>query len=238
MKKIGSVLLFIFLWMIVLIGLFNFIIMPAYTRQGEELQLPDVTLMPLDSAILVLKQADLNPIVDDSTFDDEVEKGRIVVQKPLPFSKVKKYRNVYLTISRGPRISTLPDFTGLTIRETRLRLQSLGLREGWIHYQITSEYPEGVVFKQIPKAGTKFSPGEKINFYVSLGQSKENVRLPDFVGMTLIAAKNKLKEMRVRNIRIVYEKRGDLLPGTVIKQNPPKGTPLIEVKQVELTISQ
>jgi serine/threonine-protein kinase len=225
-------------WGIIILGILNFVIMPMYTRQGEELQLPDVTLMTVDSAVMVLQEANLTPIVDDSTFDDEVEKGRVIVQKPLPFSKVKKYRNVYLTISRGPRVSILPDFTGLTIRETRLRLQNLGLKEGWIHYQVTKEYPEGVVFKQVPKAGTRFTPGEKVNFYVSLGQSKENVRLPDLVGMSLIAAKNKLKELKIRNIRIIYEKREDLLPGTVIKQNPRKGTPLIEVKQVELTISQ
>lgn len=238
MKKWFYILFFVLIWALFLLLIMNFFVMPWYTRQGEELQMPDVTLMPLDSAEMVLADVGLHPVLEDSIYDDEIEKGKVVLQKPTPFSKVKKNRNVYLTISRGPKISLMPNFKGMTLRDARLKLQSIGLKEGWIQYKITDDYPEGVIFDQIPKPGERFSNLQTVNFYVSLGQNKKNIRLPKLVGMSLVAAKNKLLELKIRNIRIIYQKTENLLPGTIIEQSPPPNTPIIEVKEVQLTVSQ
>ncbi|GAB4179148.1 MAG: hypothetical protein Kow00108_15070 [Calditrichia bacterium] len=238
MKKIAIYTTSFVILTLVTILIFNFIIMPLYTRQGDEMQMPDVTLMPLDSAMLVLQEADLNPVLADSVYDNEIDKGRIMIQKPHPFSRVKRGRNVYLTISRGPQVNTLPDFRGMTIREARLQLQSLNLQEGWVSYKNNDKYPEGVIYEQRPEPGSGFTIGEKVNFFVSLGSQRENIRLPKFIGKTMVAARNKLLELKIRNIKIVYEKKDNLLPGTVIDQRPAPGTPIIEVKEVTLTISQ
>lgn len=221
----------------ILIMVVNFIVMPMYTRVGAEFELPDVTLMTRDSARMVLEKMDLIYVEDDSVYDNNVEQGRIVSQKPAPFTRVKKNRRVYLTLSRGPKINTVPDFRGVSLRDVRYRLSNLGLKEGWVRYEQNDEYPEGVIFEQSPPPGSKIVYGQKINFYVSLGGSRENIRLPQLVGMSLVAAERVLHELKIMNIRIVYEKREDLLPGTVIDQFPSKGTPLLEVSEVKLVIS-
>lgn len=221
-----------------LIIIFDQVIMPVYTRHGDAFILPDVTLMDKKEAIKKLESINVFPVLKDSIFDENIERGKVVQQTPLPFSKVKEDRKIYLVISQGAQIKLMPDFRGLTIREVRLQLQDLALQEGNIKYKENSEYPEGVVFQQLPEPGNSFSPGSSINFHVSLGEGAHNKRLPKLVGLSLMEAKKKLNVLKILNIKIESEKNESLLPGTVTKQSPAKGTPVLEINEVVITISK
>ncbi len=238
MKKILRLLLYGITVILFLTLLFDQVIMPVYTRHGDEFVLPDVTMTDKESAIRKLENSHLIPVIKDSIFDENVERGKVILQNPLPFSKVKKNRKIYLTVSRGSQIKSMPDFRGLTIREVRFQLQELLLEEGNIRYKETANYPEGVVFEQDPQPGESFSPGSSINFTVSLGVGSKNKRIPDLVGLNLVEARKKLKELQILNIKVESERDSTLLPGTVIRQSPRKGTPVLEVKEVTITVSK
>ena len=227
----GAVILF-------LIILFDQLIMPMYTRHGDSFVLPDITLMDKKEAFEKLDDIDVTPVWKDSIYDENIETGKVIQQTPLPFSKVKKGRKIYLITSRGPQIKLMPDFRGFTIREVRLQLQDLALQEGRIQYKENSEFPEGVVFGQNPDPGNSFSPGATISFQISLGTGTQNKRLPQLVGLSLMEAKKKLSALKILNIKIESEKNESLLPGTVIKQTPAKGTPVLEINEVLITISK
>ncbi len=85
--------------------------MKSYTKHGTSLSVPNFVGMDVDAAMRVSKKDKLNLLViDSSTYNPKVEGGVILAQSPIPDSKVKEERSIYLTISKSiPNDVVLPD---------------------------------------------------------------------------------------------------------------------------------
>ena len=105
----------------------------------------------------------------------------------------------------------------------------------------SNTYPEGVVFDQSPSSVSLVKRGRTVFLSVSLGEHSKS--LPDFRGYTLFDLADFLDKTYI-NTKIpytfetpIYEFNDTVEKGRIIKQDPPDGTPLREVKKVKLWIS-
>ncbi len=223
---------------VLIVLLFNDLIMPWYVRLGQEYELPDVVSMPVDQARDSLARAGFQLMIKDSVYDENFPPGTITEQQPAAYSKVKKGRHVYVTVSIGEKPIIMPNLFFKSPREAELILKAHGLQLGNLYYEYSDLALQDVVIGQSFPQGQKVKPGTKIDLTVSLGPMPKQKVVPDLIGKSLDAAKKQLQLLGVKNIRVEYEFKENILPETVIGQDVKKGTPIDQVQSITLTVSQ
>ncbi len=233
-----SILGLILISFVVVILLFDKVIMPWYVRLGDESELPDVVTMKVEEAKKVLQEKGFGVVIADSVYDENFEPGTVVEQNPVPFSKVKKGRHVYLTISIGEKPIKMPNLFFKSPREAELILKANGLKLGSIYYEYSDLALENVVIGQSFPQGQPVKKGTKIDLTISLGPFPQKKLMPDLVGKSLSMAKRQLQLLGITNVIYEYETRQDILPETIINQSVKPGTPVKEIKSLKLVISR
>ncbi len=227
-----------FLAFILIILLFNDVIMPWYVRLGQEYELPDVVSMKVNQARDTLKTAGFQLVIKDSVYDENYAPGIIAEQMPAAYSKVKKGRHVYVTISNGEKPIIMPNLFFKSPREAELILKANGLKTGNTYYKYSDLALENVVIGQSFPQGQKVKRGTTIDLTISLGPMPKKKVVPDIVGKSLDAAKKQLQLLGVKNIQIEYEYKENILPETVLAQSVKEGTPVEQVESIKLIVSQ
>lgn len=138
----------------------------------------------------------------------------------------------WFAFHRGEGKRTVPAVTGMPIAAAVNTLQNRGLK-----VQISSEiHPgrPGLVFAEVPPAGSRVVKGSKVQLRVSRGPG--TVAVPNAVGLTdatardrLVAAGFKVTETRVFS----QEKAGD-----VVSQTPPAGSKAAKGSTVAIKVSK
>ncbi len=100
-----------------------------FTRHGEQVTVPEIEKMDIGRAEDALDDADLYMQVTDSVWRSGAQPGVVLSQDPLPGTKVKEGRVVYVTVSafRAPMRNLKPTLAGSDIKTVRRMLQSLGM---------------------------------------------------------------------------------------------------------------
>ena len=188
---------------LILIGyaVFNYIVMPSYTRQAEIIEVPDVQLMQIGEAESNLDRQDLryNRVV--KRFDEEYPRDAVISQDPAPGDRVKPGRTVYLTVNSGriPRIK-VPTFTELSLRQARARIAAIGLNLGSTIEDTMPSPFENTVTRQKPEAGDSVLPNSAITLWISKGLSSEIMVVPNLDQANLGDAEAMLNEKRLRMV--------------------------------------
>lgn len=115
--------------------LLSFRFLKSYTRYGEALVLPDFSGMTLQELEEYRYNDVFDFVVNDSVFANELRPGSIVMHYPSPHSKVKRDRNVYITIvALNPEMTIMPDLKDLTVRQAVTILKNRDLTIGRLIY--------------------------------------------------------------------------------------------------------
>jgi serine/threonine-protein kinase len=133
-----------------------------FVSQGPQpIKVPDVRNMPLEKATSVLTQAGFGVQTKDA-FDDKVAKGKVVSQTPTAGQMAPKGSNILLVVSKGPQLFSVPDVTGMSVKDAENTLQQAGFQS-----RIYS-FPGGPgrVLRQDPGAGSKKPHGTTVTLYV------------------------------------------------------------------------
>ncbi len=222
---------------VVFLFLMDAVIMPLYTKHGQEYELPDVTDKPLQEGLETLKADGFTPIIKDSIYDEQFAPGAIIQQNPLPFSQVKKGRRVYLVVSIGEKPRYIPRLIGLTPQDAEFRLREEGFKLNKTIYEFSDFYPRGVVFNQSIPAGEAAERNQNVNITVSLGPAPTSLEVPNLVGKSLESAKKELDAVGVRLGRVKYTYRSNLVPGTVLNQSISPGHSVVKADSINLLVS-
>jgi beta-lactam-binding protein with PASTA domain len=159
-----------------------------YTDHGNELLVPDftgLTIMQIDSAGFT---DDYDFYVIDSLYDDDNIKGAVVIQNPLPGTKVKKGRNIYFTIvASTPEMVIMPDLKDLTLRQAINILESSNLSTGKLIYQ--PSFDKNAVLEQFFGKDTIFPgdtliKGSVIDLVIGSGDRNYRIPVPFLIGLT------------------------------------------------------
>jgi serine/threonine-protein kinase len=215
----------------------DFIIMPWYTKHGEEYELPDVTDRKVEEAMQILEQADFKPLIQDSVFDEQFSPGSVIQQNPTPYSLVKKGRRVYLIVSIGEKPRYVPQLIGLTPQDAEFRLKEQALKLNQVFYEFSDFYPRGVVISQSIPSGEKVKKNRRVNITVSLGVAPTSLEIPNLVGKSLDTAEKELEAIDVRIGTVKYAYRPKLVPGTILRQSITPGSSAVNVDSLNLLVS-
>ena len=202
--------------------------MNFYTRHGQARPVPDFFGLTMEQTIKLAKKSRLRFQVIDSIYTTAVPRGCIAEQNPKPGFKVKKWRNIVLTINAfHPEMVAMPNLIDLPKRQAILLIESSGLEIGILKYRpdlsvdvVIDQLYNG---KNIPE-GDSLQKGSVIDLVLGKGLSNQRTPVPDLLGMRLDPAKNKILVSSLNLGTYVYDNTiingPDTLNAFVYKQNP------------------
>lgn len=211
--------------LIVAVMLLDKVIMPFYVKGGEIVAVPNVTGKSFEEAARILREAGLVAKQGYELYDPKKKLGAVLSQNPLPNSKVKAGRSVYLSVNTARRENIpLPDFKGRTLTDAKLTLERLNLRLGKVEVvPVTKSEDDGVILSQSITPGTSVGPESVIGFKVGQLPSDGGVHqgvVPDVVQKTLSEAEAMIVTAGFTIGTIRYRYSASLVPNTVISQLP------------------
>jgi len=221
---------------IVIVLLLNNVVFPWYVS-SPQITVPSVKGLKETEAIKLLKDHDLDPVLGDTTYDARYAKGSVILQKPPAGEIVKEGRRVYLFISGGEPVVYVPNLKGRSVRDAKLTLERIGLKLGLIQ-EIPSSNPKNMIFDQEFAEGTKVKKGSSVGTYISVGEGKGNVTVPDLIGKSLAEAETILADSTLKVGKINYQRSFSLLPNTVLDQYPSKGNKVNPGDAVDLFVTK
>ncbi|MES2304479.1 MAG: PASTA domain-containing protein [Gemmatimonadota bacterium] len=191
-------------------------------------------LRGLDSTAAIAKLAELGlrgRVADDIT-DPLVAPGQVSWQSPAPETVLPADAVVRLGVSSGRPPIVIPDLVDLPIDLARTVVAAAGLVVGSVD-TVTEATEYGTVVRQSPSAGLPGTPQRPVDLTVSRGAA--SVRVPELVGLTLIAARDRLA---AQGLRVgVIDQRFEGKAGSVLAQSPAPGELVTKESGVNLTIS-
>ena len=170
-------------------------------------------------------------------YHDEIEKGRIIRQEPIPGSRVEKGAKITVILSLGQEMENIfmEELRGQDIASALRFLEGQGMNPLPFE-EFSDEYAVGQVIRTNPVAGTPLINGQKIEVYYSSGPMILKEKMPDVVGLNYATAMKRLDDLGFDNVGI-KRKESDEPKDTVIAQSIPRYTETDTTERIELTIS-
>jgi beta-lactam-binding protein with PASTA domain len=226
--------------MFILLGFFmNWIVMPLYTHRGAEDELPDVTELSFNEAKELLESRGFQIIMDRQIYNSTYPESTVVLQNPEPYTRVKKGRRIYVTLSAGVRMIPVPQIVGSSERDASFILRQAGLQLGEVFYEFDNYYPSGVVCRQVFQEGTEVEEQTAVDIAVSLGgRLPDRFEVPEIVGKSLETAKKIIRQAGLQVGFISYEVERSLIPDTVIGQSIEPGEDVRQGQPIDLVVSR
>lgn len=196
---------------------------------------PYVVGLTMDKARAALDQSELLLVATDESEDTTAPAGQIVLQRPLPGSKLPPGEAVNVVISRPPVLVKVPRVVGQPVGEARRRLENAHLIVGSVVEQAHSSLGVGMVISQSVPEDTEVRAGTGLELRVSKGT--ETVTVPAVVGKYLSKAKNLLTEAGLTPGKIRYTTDDDRSPGVVLGQEPAAQKTLGKGSAVDLVVN-
>jgi len=183
--------------------------MNLYTRHGQSRPVPDFVGLTVEQTQRLARKSSLRYQIIDSIYTTAVPRGCIAEQNPKPGFKVKKWRNIVLTINAfHPEMVAMPNLVDLPLRQAKAMVEGLGLEVGQLKYR--PDLSINVVIDQ-QYNGRNISPGDSIqkgsvvDLVLGKGLSNQVTPVPELVGMTLEPAKNRILEYSLNLGSFVYD---------------------------------
>lgn len=222
-KNLGFAIVIIVGIIFVLLIWLNF-----YTRHGQARPVPDFYGLTKDQVVKLAKKNKLRYQIIDSIYTTVVPRGCVAEQNPKAGFKVKKWRNVILTINAfNPEMVAMPNLVNLPIRQAKAIIESSGLELGQLRYK--PDLSINVVIEQLYKGkpvreGDSLQKESVVDLVLGKGLNNQRTSVPLLLGMTLDPAKNKILVSSLNLGTYVFDntiKNGkDSLNAFVYKQNP------------------
>ena len=120
----------------VLLFLILILFLRLNTRHGDFVVVPDLIGKNIQEFESQLNELDLLYIISDSgNYNPRFKINSVIDQLPKANSKVKQGRKIYLTLNASDfEMVEIPKITGITVRQARKTIESLGFVFGEIEY--------------------------------------------------------------------------------------------------------
>jgi len=222
-KNLGLALLIIVGIIMVLLIWLN-----IFTRHGQSREVPNFYGLNMEETVKLAKKSKMKYTIIDSVYTSLVPRGCIAEQSPNAGLKVKKWRNIALTINAfRPEMVAMPDLVDLPKRQAISLIESSGLKMGKLIYK--PDLSIDVVLDQLSD-GNKISKndslqkGSVIDLILGKGLSNQRTPVPNLIGMNLDPATNRILESSLNLATYIYDNTiltaEDSLNAFVYKQNP------------------
>lgn len=196
----------------------------------REVTVPKLTGLLAPAATRLVRTLGLDP--NPTVVASDERAGLVLSQNPPADEKVARNTEVFFTVSRGPRLVTVPSVRGLAAAEAVAKLKAAGLVP--VTREVPSAEQPGTVIAQEPPRDKKVRRGSTVRINVAAGQAP--VAVPDVEGLTEARA---VATLSGKGLVPVVVRVGSTEPaGTVIQQDPAAGTQAKPGTNVRIRVSQ
>ncbi|MCD4747704.1 MAG: PASTA domain-containing protein [Bacteroidales bacterium] len=195
-----------------------------YTRHGESIIVPDYTGLTISEIDSVEFNHQFEFIIIDSVYDSQKKGGSVVMQDPLPRSKVKRNRKIYVSlVAILPEQVPMPNLLDLSLRQAINELESGKLKTGKLIYK--PSFDKNAVLEQLFKGdtilpGTIIEKGSVIDLILGNGLITDKIKVPFLIGKNQKEAINTVKISSFNIGEEFFLDSNDLVHSRVYMQNP------------------
>ncbi len=200
---------------------------------------PDLVGMEIEEASSVVSQVGLEiEEQNEGVYNSKFAEGKIISQFPAAGERVRQTRDIVVTVSKGPRVITVPDLNNKKLRQVKVILSNKNLELGDIKYKYNDNIAENYIFSQKPEKGEEINVETKIDLIVSKGPMPEMVEVPNIIGLEKNKAIQKIiiNDLKVGNINEKMTLR--FKDGQVAGQQYETGKSVPKNDKIDLTVSK
>jgi beta-lactam-binding protein with PASTA domain len=214
----------------IIAGLFLILLvwLNLYTRHGQARPVPDFYGLNRPQVEKLAKKSKVRFTIIDSVYTSLVPRGCVAEQNPKAGFKVKKWRNINLTVNaHNPEMVAMPNLVDLPMRQAVSIISSSGLTMGELRYR--PDLSVDVVLEQLYngktiREGDSIQKGSVIDLILGKGLSNQRTPVPDLIGLTLDPARDKLLTSSLNLGTYIFDNtiknNADSANAFVYKQNP------------------
>jgi len=230
-------ILFFTLAVIFIVGIFSVgSIVKALLHSRPEVVVPDLEGMRLIDALAQVSEMKFSLQQDGTEFDDSLPAGTILRQHPPTGIKVRTGRAIRVVISKGGKVVFVPSIIGKPVVEAQSILALDGLQVGALTEIYSMEFREGVAIEQDPSSSTVVTKGALVDVVVSKGYPPAGAPLlPDFYSQSAELVRDWAEDVGAQ-VLITEDEKAVGISGTVVRQDPVPGQPLLRGNKVRITI--
>ena len=220
------------LGLVVFALLFNFAVMPIWTRHDAAVEVPDVREMTPDDAQSALLLAGLDWEEQPQPFNPNITPDVVVDQSPAAGTTVKPGRRVYYYVNASPKgLVVIPDVVGYAEGTARAAVEDKGLLVDQVLTDSQRTPESGTVTRQRPQGDSQVPAGTRVTLWISPGvDTSREVTVPDVVALPVEEAREAIREAEL------YVDPSQDLGGVVSRQEPAAGETLNPGEQVRLYV--
>lgn len=217
------------LGLVMFVLLFNYAIMPIWTRHDATVAVPDVRKMEPVEAERALLLAGLEGTYDEQPYNPNVDPDIVVEQSPVAGTRVKPGRRIYYYVNVSPKeLVPVPRVVSLSEGTARTEIEGAGLAVGRVEMDTTRTPYENTVTRQQPNESQQVPVGTRMTLWISPGvDNTREVTVPNVVGVSADEARERLRSAGL----FVDSPRAE---GEVVRQEPERGDRLNPGEEVRI----
>jgi serine/threonine-protein kinase len=123
------------------------------SKGPQPIAVASVLGLPIDQATSTLQAQGFQ--VSPSFVDSSQPPNTVIAQSPKGGESAGKHSIVSLTVSKGPKTSTVPNVTSYDVSTAEQTLKASGFRDTIVYQQVTDPAADGVVLSQSPQGGSQ-----------------------------------------------------------------------------------
>lgn len=204
--------------------------------RAREVQVPALVGITVNEATQAAAEHGLGIRIDENRrTSDTVAAGRIMGQEPPAGSQARRQRSVRVWVSSGPRTTVVPVLAGQTERTARLRLDQEGLAIGVVSEIRSADYTPDTVVAQNPAPRAN---APEVALLVNRSEAPEAYVMPDVVGTEGVRAADVFRAQGLRVTFVPVQVVSGAVPGTVLRQHPAAGAPVVPGDPITFEVSR
>ncbi|MDT0631694.1 PASTA domain-containing protein [Rubrivirga litoralis] len=214
----------------VFVLLFNYAIMPIWTRHDATVAVPDVREMEPAEAERSLLLSGLEGTYDEQPYNPNVAPDIVVEQSPVAGTQVKPGRRIYYYVNVSPKeLVPVPRVVSLSEGTARTEIEEAGLAVGRVEMDTVRTPYENTVTRQEPGEERQVPIGTRLTLWISPGvDNSREVTVPNVVGVSATEARDRLRSVGL----FVDSPRAE--GGEVVRQEPERGERLNPGEEVRI----
>jgi len=211
--------------------------LPMLIRSNEEIYIPDVRNLNINSAEKELEDLGFNVTIINSKYNEQFTPNTVMTMSPRAFTKIKKGRSIKLTIAGEKNPIIVDEFINTSLTSAKIIINQQGLRLDTVIYEYNSDFKKDFITSQYPKPGKVLHTNDKITYVVSLGSPPNHYIVPNLININLSRAKEIISKSGLKIGNIVYEYNEDYLNHTILEQSITGGLKLSFPNSIDLIVT-
>ncbi len=223
--------------MVLIIAVLAFLLIFTNVFRASEVEVPDLTGMDLEKAIVLLNDKGLEVREKKPKADDKVPENTVIDTNPSAGEKVKKGSKVTIYYSTGAEKKPVADYRTRSFKDLESIINGVGYKNVETKYVTDDIAKEGTIIEQKP------APGEQ----VVLAETTLELTISKGKGGTILDYQNRdykdlestINGIGFKNVEVKYVTDIIAKEGTIIAQKPAPGEQVVlSETTLELTISK